>query len=150
LWVPQGPERCPSRERILLPSLLMRALVTTSLVVLTVSAACQEIRDATNGSTIAAENEARSQREDVESWRGVPVIQLETHPLFLPIRSAARFTANVRVVRCSKRAVSANSECATKLSRASGRLATASPAARCARAVADAGPAWAALSRRMP
>jgi hypothetical protein len=45
-------------------------------------AGCQELINATNASTINAQNEARSQQDDGASWRNVPLIELETHPLF--------------------------------------------------------------------
>jgi hypothetical protein len=46
-------------------------------------AGCQEIRAATNGGTQSMlAQEAASQQEDVDSWRGVPLIELETHPVY--------------------------------------------------------------------
>ena len=44
---------------------------------------CQELRAATNnGSANAADVEAASHQADADSWRGVPLIELETHPVY--------------------------------------------------------------------
>jgi hypothetical protein len=44
-------------------------------------AACQSMADATNESALnAGVLEARAQEQDAASWRGIPILELETHP----------------------------------------------------------------------